>query len=171
MKARIVPSFTPGFGDGEGTGMNARHSRLAAQLAAAWEAEIVSAKTLTVIAEYSGDVRLKARLLVLAAFCRAHASRLLARLSAMGRGPLPVPPEDVEMEGDLRRALMAEAVAARSSAGRYEEMAESARLQADYSSAWVCELNRAEEEDRASELTRLAEGHYPEHEVASVIPA
>ena len=72
--------------------MGARHGRLAAALAAAWEAELVSAKTLTVIAERSQDVRLKARLLVLAAFCRAHASRLLARLSAMGRGPLPVPP-------------------------------------------------------------------------------
>ena len=78
--------------------MGTRHSRLAAALAAAWEAEVVSAKTLTTIAESCGDVRMKARLLVLAAFCRAHASRLLARLSAMGRGPLPVPPEEVEVD-------------------------------------------------------------------------
>lgn len=144
--------------------MGTRHSRLAAALAAAWEAEIVSARTLTTIAEQSQDMRLKARLLVLAAFCRAHASRLLARLSAMGRGPLPVPPEDVPIEPVLRRALLEEASAARSSALRYEEMAESARLQADYSSAWVCELNRAEEEDRAAELARLAEGRFPEAE-------
>lgn len=149
--------------------MGTRHSRLAAQLAAAWEAEIISARTLTAIAERSSDVRLKARLLVLAAFCRAHASRLLARLSAMGRGPLPVPPEHVTVEGELRRALIEEASAARSSATRYEEMAETARLQADYSSAWVCELNRAEEEDRATELAKLAEGRYPEHEAA--VPA
>lgn len=152
--------------------MGTRHSRLAAQLAAAWEAEIISAKTLTTIAERSHDVRLKARLLVLAAFCRAHASRLLARLSAMGRGPLPVPPEDIEVSLDVRRALVDEAVAARSSAARYEEMAEGARLQADYSSAWVCELNRAEEEDRASELARLAEGQLPEHDISAAgVPA
>lgn len=135
-----------------------RHSRLAAALAAAWEAELVSAKTLSAIAEKCRDVRVRARLLVLAAFCRAHASRLLARLSAMGRGPMPVPPEAIEVDGDLRRLLAEEAAAARSSAARYEEMAETARQQADYSSAWVCELNRAEEEDRASELARLADG-------------
>src|SRR4051812_45696419 len=99
--------------------MGTRHGRLAASLAAAWEAELVSAKTLSAIAERSDDVRLKARLLVLSAFCRAHASRLLARLSAMGRGPLPVPPEEVEVETDLRRALVDEASSARSSAGRY----------------------------------------------------
>lgn len=149
--------------------MGSRHGRLAASLAAAWEAELVSAKTLSTIAERSDDVRLKARLLVLSAFCRAHASRLLARLSAMGRGPLPVPPEEVDVEPELRLALVEEAASARSSAGRYEEMAEAARLQADYSSAWVCELNRAEEEDRAAELVKLADGRYPEHEAA--VPA
>ena len=104
----------------------------------------------------------------MAAFCRAHASRLLARLSAMGRGPLPVPPEEIEIDPDLRRALQEEAVSARSSAARYEEMAETARMQADYSSAWVCELNRAEEEDRAAELTKLAEGALPAEDTASL---
>ncbi|MGA9524338.1 MAG: hypothetical protein WBV82_22980 [Myxococcaceae bacterium] len=148
--------------------MGTRHSRLAAALAAAWEAEVVSAKTLTTIAETCGDVRLKARLLVLAAFCRAHASRLLARLSAMGRGPLPVPPDEIEIDPDLRQALQEEAISARSSAARYEEMAETARMQADYSSAWVCELNRAEEEDRAAELTKLAEGALPAEDTASL---
>ncbi len=152
--------------------MGARHSRLAAALAAAWEAELTSARTLTTIAERTEDVRLKARLLVLAAFCRAHASRLLARLSAMGRGPLPVPPDEVEVEGDVRIALRAESVAARASAARYEDMAETARMQADYSSAWVCELNRAEEEDRANELLRLSEGRIPAHEDAAAgLPA
>ena len=117
-------------------------------------------------------MRLKARLLVLAAFCRAHASRLLARLSAMGRGPLPVPPDEVEVEGDVRIALRAESVAARASAARYEDMAETARMQADYSSAWVCELNRAEEEDRANELLRLSECRIPAHEdTAAGLPA
>ncbi|MFP2901105.1 hypothetical protein [Corallococcus sp. 4LFB] len=33
-----------------------------------------------------------------------------------------------------------------------------ARQHADLSSAWVCELNRTEEQDRARELLALAEG-------------
>jgi hypothetical protein len=81
---------------------------------------------------------------------------------------MPVPPDRIEVDGDIRRALLEEASAARSSAARYEEMAEAARLQADYSSAWVCELNRAEEEDRASELMKLAEGHLADADSAAV---
>jgi hypothetical protein len=79
-----------------------------------------------------------------------------------------VPPEEIEIDADLRHALRSEAVAARSSAARYEEMAETARMQADYSSAWVCELNRAEEEDRAAELMKLAEGALPAEDTASL---
>lgn len=138
--------------------MGARHTRLAAALAAAWEAEIVSARTLVALAEQAHDPRIAARLKVLAAFCRAHASRLLARLAAMGRGPMPVPPEEVEHDGDLATALRAEAISARASAHRYDGMAVLARRQADLSSAWVCELNRSEEEDRAAELLRLSLG-------------
>jgi hypothetical protein len=100
-------------------------------LAAAWEAEVVSARRMTALAERIGDARVRARLMVLAAFCRAHASRLLARLAALGRGPLPVPPEDIELDPDTILEL---------------------------SSAWVCELNRTEEQDRARELLALAEG-------------
>lgn len=138
--------------------MGARHTRLAAALAAAWEAEVVSARTLAALGERFADPRLKARMRVLSSFCRAHASRLMARLSALGRGPLPVPPEDVEVEGDLAEMLRREAIAARTAALRYATMADLARSQADLSSAWVCELNRSEEEDRASELLELSQG-------------
>ena len=141
--------------------MGARHTRLAAALAAAWEAEVVSARRMTALAERVADPRARARLMVLAAFCRAHASRLLARLAALGRGPLPVPPEDVDVGPDLALELRREGAFARTSAARYESTAEMARQHADLSSAWVCELNRTEEQDRSRELLSLAEGALP----------
>jgi hypothetical protein len=134
-----------------------RNTRLAAGLAAAWEAEVVSAKTLSALAERAPDMKSRARLTVLAAFCRAHASRLLTRLADMGRVPLPVP-DDVTIEGDLRHGLVHGSFAARSAATRYAAMADIARSRSDYSSAWVCELNRAEEEDCAEELMRMGTG-------------
>jgi hypothetical protein len=138
--------------------MGARHTRLAAALAAAWESEVVSARRMTMLAERLGDSRGRARLMVLAAFCRAHASRLLARLAALGRGPLPVPPEEISLDNDTVLELRREGAFARASAARYESTAELARQHADLSSAWVCELNRTEEQDRARELFALAEG-------------
>ncbi len=138
--------------------MGARHTRLAAALAAAWESEVVSARRMTMLAERLGDSRGRARLMVLAAFCRAHASRLLARLAALGRGPLPVPPEEITLDDDTVTELRREGAFARASAARYETTAELARQHADLSSAWVCELNRTEEQDRARELFALAEG-------------
>jgi hypothetical protein len=141
--------------------MGARHTRLAAALAAAWEAEVVSARRMTALAERVADPRARARLMVLAAFCRAHASRLLARLAALGRGPLPVPPEDIEVGSDLALELRREGSFARTAAARYEGTAEMARQHADLSSAWVCELNRTEEQDRSRELLSLAEGVLP----------
>jgi bacterioferritin (cytochrome b1) len=137
--------------------MGGRHSRLAAALAAAWEAEVVAARVMTAVADKAAEPGLRARLLVLAAFSRAHASRLLARLASLGRGPLPVPPDEVEVQQSVVEALRAEAASARQCAIRYEAMAAFARSSADVSTAWVCELNRAEEDDRASELSRLAE--------------
>jgi hypothetical protein len=135
--------------------MDARHTRLAAALAAAWEAEVTSAKTLVAAAESAAEPRLRGRLMVLSAFCRAHASRLLARLAAMGRGPLPVPPDAVTLEEDVATVVGNEAILAKASARRYSSLAEAARASADYSSAWVCELNGAEEDDRAIELDRI----------------
>jgi hypothetical protein len=125
-------------------------------LAAAWEAEVSAARNLTAIAERALNTSQRARLLVLSAFCRAHASRLLARLTAMGRGPLPVPSEP-EQEEELRDALMHESSRARLSAGRYGQLALMARAQGDVSSAWVCELNRTEEEDRYREMQQMLE--------------
>ena len=139
--------------------MGGRHTRLGAALAAAWESEVVSARLLDALAECHTDARARAKLRVLAAFCRAHASRLLARLSALGRGPLPVPREvDTVAPGELGLLLLREAHFARVSAQRYEGLAQLARQHADLSSAWVCELNRTEELDRANELTHLARG-------------
>ncbi len=116
---------------------------------------------MTALAERMADPRSRARLMVLAAFCRAHASRLLARLAALGRGPLPVPPEDVDVGDDLALELRREGTFARTAAARYEGTAELARQHADLSSAWVCELNRTEEQDRSRELLSLAEGVLP----------
>src|SRR4051794_34754238 len=154
--------------------MGARHTRLAAALAAAWEAEVVSARRMTGLAERMNDARVRARLMVLAAFCRAHASRLLARLAALGRGPLPVPPEDIDLDPDTVLELRREGAFARASAARYETTAEMARQHADLSSAWVCELNRTEEQDRSRELLSLSEGALPAVELgdsAAAAPA
>ena len=138
--------------------MGARHSRLAASLAAAWEAEVLSARRLTAFADRVSEAHVKARLLVLAAFCRAHASRILARLAALGRGPLPVPGDDVLAGSDLATAFRTEIARATAAAARYETMADLARAHADLSSAWVCELNRSEEQDLVVELSRLLHG-------------
>ncbi|WP_395847478.1 hypothetical protein [Cystobacter fuscus] len=130
---------------------------------------------MTMLAERLGDSRGRARLMVLAAFCRAHASRLLARLAALGRGPLPVPPEDITLDDDTVRELRREGAFARASAARYEATAELARQHADLSSAWVCELNRTEEQDRSRELLALAEGAaqaaVSESQLAAAAPA
>src|SRR4051812_35658676 len=119
----------------KGRVMGARHSRLAAALAAAWESEVISARTLSALSERAVEPATRARLMVLAAFCRAHASRLLAPLSSLGRGPLPVPPQDVSVHHDLPTALLKEASFARQNAVRYESMADMARRDADLSSA------------------------------------
>ena len=151
--------------------MGARHGRLAAGLCAAWESEMVSARTLSMLAEAVEMPQQRARLLVLSAFNRAHAARLLARLSAMGRGPLPVPQQVDELPGDVAFTLEREAILARIAAGRYGQLAIQARAQGDVSSAWVCELNRSEEEDRALALRELLVGvateHFPESDLQS----
>ncbi len=142
--------------------MGDRHSRLGALLAAAWEAEVVSGRELAALARDAPDLTAKARLLVLSAYCRAHASRLLARLSSLGRGPLPVPAddEDFDDEGPPDEAAVDERLArlashARVAAARYEAIADLARRRQDLSSAWICELNRSEERDLVGELGRL----------------
>jgi hypothetical protein len=132
-------------------------TRLAAALAAAWEAEVVAQRVMTELAERAEDRRARSRLLVLSAVCQAHASRLLGRLASIGAGPLPVPPDDLEIPESMAEALRKEGLRARGSAVRYAQVAETCRKTNDPAAAWVCELNRAEEEDRAAELLAMAE--------------
>jgi len=75
----------------------------------------------------------------------------------VGGGPLPVPPDEVELPEGFAEAVRAEAVHTRDCAERYAAMANLARKAMDPSAAWVCELNRAEELDRAFELTEMAQ--------------
>jgi hypothetical protein len=139
--------------------------RLAAALAAAWEAEVTAAQRMASLADRVLVASLRSRLLVQSAFCRAHACRLLARLSTHGRGPLPVPaPPDGEAPGAVE-ALEAEARLARNAATRYRAAADLARKLGDLSSAWVCELNGTEESDRATQLQAMArEAAQAEHQ-------
>jgi len=137
--------------------MSVREMRLPAALAAAWEAEVVAQRVMTLLAERVEDRRARSRLLVLSAVCQAHASRLLGRLASIGAGPLPVPPDELEIPELLTDALRQEGLRARGSAIRYAQVAETCRRTNDPAAAWVCELNRAEEEDRAAELLALAE--------------
>jgi len=136
--------------------MGGLKSRLTASLAAAWEAEMLCILSLEKLAERAPDARVRSRLTAFAAGCQAHASRLLARIAASGGGPLPVPPDDVEMPESFSEALQEQSDRARVAADRYAQMANLARKVMDPSAAWVCELNRAEELDRASELADMA---------------
>lgn len=130
--------------------------RLAAALAAAWEAEVTAAGRMAALAERVLAPSARSRLLVQSAFCRAHACRLLARLATHGRGPLPVPAAQDEPLPGLVEAMVEEARLAKDSAGRYRSAADLARRQGDLSSAWVCELNGTEEADRATQLLAMA---------------
>jgi len=138
--------------------MSERHTRLAAALAASWEEELLTSQRFSHLAERFANPSARARLMVMSSFCRAHASRLLARLAAMGRGPLPVPSEI--REGDalsIRVAVQFEKMALKAHAIRYQQMAEEARIKADLSSAWVCELNLRAALDMAAEMDGLVE--------------
>jgi hypothetical protein len=136
--------------------MGGLKTRLTASLAAAWEAEMLSLLTMELLAERAPDGTTRTRLGALAACCQAHASRLLARIAAIGGGPLPVPPDEVQLPRDYGQAMRQEAERSRCAAERYSMMANLARKAMDPSAAWVCELNRAEELDRAFELSELA---------------
>ncbi|MFN7132650.1 MAG: hypothetical protein ACK4N5_11255 [Myxococcales bacterium] len=98
----------------------------------------------------------RTRLLAMAATCQAHASRLLGRLAALGGAPLPVPPDDIDLPDPPSAAMRQEAARAQFAAERYSTMANLARKAVEPAAAWVCELNRQEELDRARELLELA---------------
>lgn len=151
----MPPTFTVHRGEGTGA-PSARHRPYVAGLTSMWHASVQRARLLTLAAEQRADPRTRARLMVLAAFDRAHASRLLARLAGLGRGPLTVPespgtaPSLAELAASLRR-----------SASVYERLAEECRTHADLSSVWVCELNRTECKNSARELDALAQKEKP----------
>lgn len=130
--------------------------RLRAALNVAWEAATLAARERAALAELVACPRDRARLKVMAAFSRAHASRLLQHVVSLGRGPMPIPGDEPPVDAHHHRALRAAAARARVSAKRLGEYAELARQQADLYSAWVCELNRTEEEDAARELLGMA---------------
>ncbi|MBM4380012.1 MAG: hypothetical protein FJ086_12065 [Deltaproteobacteria bacterium] len=134
--------------------MERGETRPRAALAAAWEAEVVSARRLQSRAERA-PARDRARLLALAAYCRSHAARIVARLSTLGSCPLPVPPEGVALAPDPSCELRAQARCARRAAARYASLSEASRARSDVSSARVCELNRAEEVELAEALEGL----------------
>ena len=136
--------------------MGSSHRRLAAALAAAWEAEVTAAERMIALSEQTPLPHVRARLLVHAAFCRAHASRLMTRLSSQGRGPLPVPAPPSESPPTGAEALLLEARLAQDAAIRYRASTALARARGDLSTAWVCEMNAGEEADRGAELELLA---------------
>ena len=117
---------------------------------------MTAAQRMSALADRVPGAAFRSRLLVQSAFCRAHACRLLARLSTQGRGPLPVPEVPDEPPPVAAEALLSEARLARDSAARYGAAAELARQQGDLSSAWVCELNGTEETERATQLMAMA---------------
>lgn len=134
-----------------------RHGPLAAQLAVLWEASVYAGRCHIALAEVVGDARCRARLMVLAAFSRAHASRLLAHLAGMGRGPLPVPREETPAIGtDIVGALRAAAADAATLERRFARCFEAATTANDLSAAWLCRLNETEERDAARELAAMA---------------
>lgn len=101
----------------------------------------------------------RARLMVLSSFCRAHSQRLLTRMGLLRPKRLlyVVPPEDYEVGDEILVGLRMEASRASEHCLRYKNAAELARQYADLSSAWVCELNHDEERDRARELLSLVD--------------
>lgn len=136
---------------------------LYARMASACSSAGVSDLKLRSLAQRVGDRRVSARLNVLASFCRSHKQRLLVRMQAQRKLTL-VPADGVvpessapKLSGDVVAELRSEAEVAKTHALYYEETANLARQHADLSIAWVCDLNRTEEQDRARELLSLVD--------------
>lgn len=127
-----------------------------ALLATSLELEMVSEKRMTSMATKMEMGPVRSRLMVLAAFSRAHASRLRARLVTMRPLLLPVVLDEEVPDTDLVYQLELEAGLALKSAKRYGELTELSRTNGDLSTSWVCQLNGTEEKDRVRELLKLA---------------
>lgn len=148
------PTLTVLRGEASGASPGAR--RLQALLAVAGRDSAEEARRMTALAERMGDPRIRARLMVLAAFCRAHSSRCLNRLDEAKVG-MRCLSEATEGGMHAMPTLRQEAQSARALAARFEGMAALAREAGDMSTAWVCALNQTEEEDRFRILTAMAD--------------
>ena len=131
--------------------------KLHAALAGMWTESRGAALRLDALAGMEDEgSRRRAYVAVQAAFCRAHAARIGARLQQLKATLIPCAAEVSPIGGDRYAALRHEARLAREFASRFEDLAEMAREHADLSTAWACELNRTEEMDRARILAELA---------------
>ena len=126
--------------------------RVRALASALWEAEITQARMLSSWADTTRSQTARARVLVLASLHRLHASRLLARMAALGRAPIPVPHDPPALFSLSDCASMPRAMAE-----RCENLKEAAAPCADLSTGWVADLNRTENFDSYRELAMLAE--------------
>lgn len=129
-----------------------------AALAGMWAESRGAALRLDALAGREEDgSRRRAYVAVQAAFCRAHAARIGARLQQLKATLMPCAAEAPPVGGDRYAALRREARLAREFASRFEDLAEMAREHADLSTAWACDLSRTEELDRALILVELAQ--------------
>lgn len=147
-------SLLPGEGQGLELPLLQRRA-LVAKLAALVDAEHQSLRSMRLLTERMPAGSPRARLSILTVFCRAHSARLRGRIEQMQLGAVPLPAD----AGDafsafvpLESALRIEAGWARTVADRYDIVGEFARGQGDISSAWLCELGRQEELERAQGL-------------------
>lgn len=138
---------------GRSTAASASRPPLVVKLAALYEGALSAAARIRLLTERHSDARTRVRLSVQHAFCRAQANRLKVRLDALGAiYTSQLTAADTIASVTLLRALHWELAFTEVMAERSRAAAELARQQADLSSAWVCELNRTEEQDRAREL-------------------
>lgn len=145
---------------GEACGSDPKARRLQALLAVAGRDSAEEARRMTALAERMSDPRIRARLMVLAAFCRAHSSRCLNRLGETKVGVRCLAVAST-CETQTLPTMRQEAQSARALAARFEGMAALAREAGDMSTAWVCALNQTEEEDRFRILTEMAKEATP----------
>ena len=133
--------------------------KLHAALAGMWAESRGAALRLDALAAMEAEgSRRRAEVAIQAAFCRAHAARIHARLQQVKAMLMPCAAEVAPVSGDRCAALRREARLAKDFASQFEDLAELAREHADLSTAWVCDLNRTEEIDRSRILLELAQG-------------
>lgn len=134
-----------------------QHRELYVKFAVLYESAYISDHTMRALAERMNDNLIRTRLTILSSFCRAHSQRLMFRMLALSSNRVVVPalPEEYVLGQDVISELKREAANASMHCAYYVEVAKLARQSADISSTGVCELNRAEEMDRARELRYL----------------